>query len=494
MTEPSAAIVSARGLRRVCGNGVVAVDDVSIDIEVGKIHVVCGENGAGKSTLLKIVAGVMMPDRGSVSIGGAPLTPHRADEALRRGVAMVQQHFALVPEMTAVENCMLMDAFLLRPEAMRSRLREAMDALGFEVATDVPVERLGVGEKQRIEIARTLTRKARVLILDEPTAVLTPQEATELYEALERLREQGRAIVVVTHKLDEIERYADVVTVLRKGKCVLAGARTRGSSTADVTAAIMGDGHGAIGQGEALGAATSEVVLTASHLSLGPSLRDVSFEVHAGEIVGLAGVEGNGQRELTHVLAGLEVPDTGTFRASGANGGAGGIAVVHEDRQTEGLVLEGTLADNVLLGRLGDVSRHGIVDLARFRAQARSRLDRVEPALEPENLAENLSGGNQQKVVVARALADIASGARVLVAAHPTRGVDIGAAAVIHERIRDAARGGAGVLVVSADLAELRGLCHRILVISRGEIVATFAPSASDAEIGEKMLRRRAAS
>jgi len=490
VTEPEPAIVSARGLRRVCGNGVVAVDDVSIDIEVGKIHVVCGENGAGKSTLLKIVAGVMTPDRGAVRIAGALLTPHRADEALRRGVAMVQQHFALVPEMTAVENCMLMDAFLLQPEVMRRRLREAMDALGFEVATDVPVERLGVGEKQRIEIARALTRKARVLILDEPTAVLTPQEATELYDALERLREQGRAIVVVTHKLDEIERYADVVTVLRRGKCVLAGARTRGSSTADVTAAIMGDGHGASSQGADLGAAASEVVLTASHLSLAPSLRDVSFEVHAGEIVGLAGVEGNGQRELAHLLAGLEVPDAGTFRASGG----AGIAVVHEDRQTEGLVLEATLADNVLLGRLGDVSRHGIVDRARFRAEARSRLDRVEPALEAENLAANLSGGNQQKVVVARALADIAGGARVLVAAHPTRGVDIGAAAVIHDRIRDAARGGAGVLVVSADLEELRGLCHRILVISRGEIVATFAPSASDAEIGEKMLRRRAAS
>ncbi len=489
MTEaaPGSAMVSARGLRRVCGS-VVAVDDVSIDIEVGKIHVVCGENGAGKSTLLKIVAGVMTPDRGTVRIEGAPLVPHRADEALRRGVAMVQQHFALVPEMTAVENCMLMDAFVLRPAAMRARLRGAMDALGFEVATDVPVERLGVGEKQRIEIARALTREARVLILDEPTAVLTPQEATELYDALERLRGQGRAIVVVTHKLDEIERYADVVTVLRRGKCVLAGARARGSSTADITAAIMGAGHG-IGTATALAAPTDEVVLRVESLTLAPSLRGVSFEVHAGEIVGLAGVEGNGQRELTQVLAGLVEADAGSFRASGA-----AIAVVHEDRQTEGLVLDATLADNVLLGRLGEVSRHGIVDLTRFRTEARSRLNRVEPLLDADALAVSLSGGNQQKVVVARTLADIAGGARVLVAAHPTRGVDIGAAAVIHERIRDAARGGAGVLVVSADLEELRGLCHRILVIARGELAGSFAPSASDAEIGEKMLRRRAAS
>ncbi len=494
MTEPrvsaeaGGALVTARGLRRVCDNGVVAVDDVSIEIEAGKIHVVCGENGAGKSTLLKMVAGVVTPDRGVVRVGGAPLVPHRADEALRRGIAMVQQHFALVPEMTAVENCMLMDAFLLRPDAMRERLRDATKALGFEVSTDVPVERLGVGERQRIEIARALTRSARVLILDEPTAVLTPQEATELYEALERLREQGRAIVVVTHKLDEIERYADVVTVLRRGRCVLSGPRTRGSSTAEITAAIMGEGHGGK-RGDGAPAPATEVVLEVAQLKRAPGLRDVSFEVHAGEIVGLAGVEGNGQRELTHVLAGLEAPDAGDVRSTGAP-----IAMVHEDRQTEGLVLGATLADNVLLGRLGDVSRHGLVDLGRFEAEARARLDRVEPALATENLAANLSGGNQQKVVVARALADIAAGARVLVAAHPTRGVDIGAAATIHEGIRDAARGGAGVLVVSADLDELRGLCHRILVISRGEIAGTFDPSATDAEIGEKMLRRRAAS
>jgi simple sugar transport system ATP-binding protein len=465
----------------------VAVDDVSLEIAPGRIHAVCGENGAGKSTLLKMVAGVLVPDSGTVRVDGAVLSPHRADEALRRGVAMVQQHFALVPEMTAVENCLLMDAFVLRPDAMRARLRDAMAALGFEVPTDVPVERLGVGEKQRVEIARTLTRRAQVLILDEPTAVLTPQEATELYEALERLRSQGRAIVVVTHKLDEIERYADEVTVLRRGKLVLAGPRVRGASTAEITAAIMGDGHRVTASSLAEPSAT--VVLTLRHLARAPSLRDVSLELRAGEIVGLAGVEGNGQRELTEVLAGLDAADAGEVVAVGP------IAVVHEDRQTEGLVLTASLADNVFLGRLGQVSAHGLVNLTRFRAEAGTRLARVDPALEESTVAGSLSGGNQQKVVIARALADIATaGARVLLAAHPTRGVDIGAAAVIHERIRDAAKAGAGVLLISADLDELRRLCHRILVISRGEIAGVFDGSATDAAIGEKMLRRRAAS
>ena len=467
-----------------------AVRDASLEIAPGGIHAIVGENGAGKSTLLKIGAGVLAPDRGSVRVDGATLEPHTAAEAIRRGVAMVQQHFALLGPFTVLENLVLGAEPTRGPlgridfAAARAGARDVASELGVDLPLDALVETLGVGDRQRIEIARALMRHARVIILDEPTAVLTPGEASALYATLQRLAEGGRAIVVVTHKLDEVQAHADRVTVMRKGQIVARDAirkqagEDRGAEIAALARAIMGGEppppvvrH----QGK-LGPAT----LVVRGVSLGRALTRVSFEVRAGEVVGIAGVEGNGQRELVRVLAGLEAPTAGTVD------GAKGAAVVHEDRHAEGLVLGATVGDNLLLGELRRYTRFGVLDQAAMNDDARARADRFEvvPA-DLDLFARGLSGGNQQKVVVARAIAR-ASG--VLVVAHPTRGVDLGAARAIHGQLLEAARAGAAVLVVSADLEELRALSDRILVMARGTIVAELAPSSSDAEIGAHMI------
>jgi len=489
------AVLECRGIAKRY-DSVVAVRGASFEARPGQIHAVVGENGAGKSTLLKVASGLVVPDEGQVLIDGRALLPHTPRAALARGVAMVQQHFALVDVMTALENVVLgaepMASFgrVDRAEARRRVLGIGED-LGAAIPVDARVETLGVGDRQRVEIARALFRDAAVLILDEPTSVLAPQEAEALYGALRRLAERGRTIVVVTHKLDEVRAHADVVTAMRRGEVVLRQSRAAtpegpGSLDTDRLAdAIMGDDkppevtHAPRDPGE--------VVLSARGLALGAALSGFDLELRSGEIVGVAGVEGNGQRELMRVLAGLERPDRGELDVQG-----GAPAVVHEDRQTEGLVLDAALRDNLLLGELGRFVEggpgrvFGVLDAGAMDAAAHARAEHggVRP-LDLDLPARALSGGNKQKIVVARA---VSRERRVLLLAHPTRGVDLGAARGIHARIVEAARGGAGVLVVSADLAELRTLADRIVVLRRGRLVASFGPTATDAEMGAAML------
>jgi ABC-type uncharacterized transport system ATPase subunit len=459
----------------------------SLAFEPGRLHAVVGENGAGKSTLLKMAAGVVVPDSGQVSVAGARLAPHTAAEAIRRGVGMVQQHFALVGVLTALDNVML-GAEPLRSLGRldRAKARARAEAVAREVGAaidwDAPVERLGVGDRQRLEIVRTLVRDARVVILDEPTAVLTPGEAEALYATLRRMADAGRTVIVVTHRLDEVRDHADEVSVMRRG--TLVGSRSLTDRGEDALRAITRDIMGEEPPAPlARGARTpGDVALELREVRLGRALRGVSLRVHAGEIVGLAGVEGNGQRELVRVLSGLARADGGEMRA-------GTIAVVHEDRHTEGLVLGASVRDNLVLGELGRfTSGLGLVDGQAVAREARARLERarIVPA-DLDAAAAALSGGNQQKIVVARAVAR-AEGAQVLVFAQPTRGVDIGAARAIHTEIAAAAGRGKAVLVVSADLAELRALADRIVVMARGRIVGEFPPDTPEARLGEAML------
>jgi simple sugar transport system ATP-binding protein len=484
---PSPPVLALDGLSKRYG-AVRAVDGVSLDFEAGRIHAVVGENGAGKSTLLKMAAGVVVPDAGTVRVAGVPLVPHRAREAIARGVGMVQQHFALIGVLRAIDNVMLgaepVGALGRLDEARaRGRAEAVAREMGVRLAWDAPVETLGVGDRQRLEIVRTLVRDARVVILDEPTAVLTPGEARELYAALRRLADGGRAIVVVTHRLDEVRDHADHVTVLRHGRLVSSRRLGDAPSIEEIARDVMGDSAypPLVRSARQLG----EVRLDLHDLALGRTLRGVTLRVRAGEIVGVAGVEGNGQRELVRVLAGLETPDAGRIVCDA-------VAVVHEDRHAEGLVLGASVRDNLVLGELASFTRFGMVSAAALEREARRRLERagVEPS-DLDALASALSGGNQQKIVVARAVARAYAPHRpagVLVLSQPTRGVDLGAARSIHAEILRAAAAGKAVLVVSADLSELRALCDRLLVMARGRIVAELPPDAADARIGEAML------
>jgi simple sugar transport system ATP-binding protein len=515
MTSPALRV--ERATRRF--GELVAVDGASLSLEVGSLAAIVGENGAGKSTLLKLCAGVLAPSSGRVIIGDADLSPPTMAEAGRRGVGLVHQHFMLVGAFRALENVILgaeptRSLGRLDLAKAEARVRELAASSGLSVPLDAVTDDLTVGERQRLEILRILYRGARVLLLDEPTAVLSPLEAEELYGTLRRLAGEGRAVAVVTHRLDEVVRFADRVTVMRRGRVVHeaalrgeGGARREAEGLEDeLTRAIMGGeppppfAPPAVPEGVGVALAVRALGLTDA---AGHRLLDgVDLEVRAGEIVGVAGVEGNGQRELVRALAGLEPRATGEVEVAGerldprapdaVRARRRTLAVVHEDRHTEGLLLEATLADNLVLGDLGD-ARDGALDERATVARRMARFH-VDPP-DPQRLAGELSGGNQQKLVVARALdrllASSARGAAVL--AQPTRGVDVGAAAAIHAAIGEAAAAGLGVLVVSADLGELRRLAHRLVVLRRGRVVATLPPTASEAEIGRAMLGVEAA-
>ena len=492
------------GVTRHLGE-VRAVHDVTVAFQPGEIHAVCGENGAGKTSLLKIVAGMITPDQGEVLVGNGRLAPHTPAEAIARGVAMVLQHFALVPAFTALENIIMgsepTDRFgILDVRAARARIETIMKDLGTSLPLDERVEDLGVGDRQRIEIARTLYRDAELVILDEPTAVLTKTEAAALYATMRRLAESGKGIVVVTHKMDEVRAYADVVTVLRRGELVFTRRLDRSGDIAaqvdEVTQAIMGSvpvSNGGLGsyrvepvraaklstQGPGDVAKDAPVVLAFEDVHIGRALHGLSLTVRAGEIVGMAGIEGNGQREIVGILAGELAVEKGSVTR-------GTVALVHEDRQHEGLVLDASLRDNIMLGELGSFANAiGWLDLEGLEQEAGARLERSGAPNDLDRAARTLSGGNQQKIVVTRALARPAS---AVVVAQPTRGVDLAAAVAIHSDLLAAAKAGAGVLVMSVDLDELRTLAARILVIARGRIVAELPNTASDDEIGRHML------
>jgi general nucleoside transport system ATP-binding protein len=486
--------------------GVLANDHVDLDVRRGEVHALLGENGAGKTTLMNIVYGLYSADEGEILLNGKPVSFSSARDAIRGGIGMVHQHFMLVPVMTVTENIVLAAeptkaGVLLDYDSARARVRELSDAFGLAVDADARIQDITVGQQQRVEILKALYRGAEVLILDEPTAVLTPQEARELFEILESLKTQGKAIVFISHKLKEVLEIADRITVLRRGERVDTIPH-EGASEASLARMMVGREvllrvkKEASHPGDALLVVEDLHVLDDRGLE---AVRGVSFEARGGEIVGIAGVDGNGQTELIDAITGLRRPASGRVLVGGrelttASAHAhlqAGLGHIPEDRQRRGLVLEFTLAENLALHDFDaqPFSRLGWLWPRRMVSWARRLLREFDVrGGGPETRASSLSGGNQQKVVIAR---EVTRDPQVLLAAQPTRGLDVGAIEFVHRRLVEQRDSGKAVLLVSLELDEILSLSDRILVIYEGRIVGEFDPDIAEEALGIAMTGGR---
>ncbi|MCY7395846.1 MAG: ABC transporter ATP-binding protein [Nocardioides sp.] len=485
-TDPAAVAVRLRGIGKRFP-GVIANDDINIDVRRGTIHAVVGENGAGKSTLMKILYGVQRPDAGTIEINGEVVSLGSPADAIKAGVGMVFQHFMLADNLTVLENVVLgAEKQHGIGGAARREIARISEAYGLDIEPDRLVEDLGVGARQRVEILKVLFRGARVLILDEPTAVLVPQEVDELFDNLRELKSEGLSVIFISHKLDEVLAVADEITVIRRGTTV------RTVDPAGTTARQLAElmvGSELPSPSTETSTVTDEVLLSVQHLGLPspegrPLLEDITFDIHRGEVLGIAGVEGNGQAELVEAIMGMRSGATGSIvladkdlsGLSTRERRESGVGYVPADRQRHGLLLDSPLWENRVLGHQNrpPSARHGLID----KQAARSDTERIIAEYDvrtpgPDVLARALSGGNQQKLIVGR---EMSGDPILLIAAHPTRGVDVGAQAAIWTHIKNARRRGLAVLLISADLDELIGLSDRIEVILRGRFVATFDP------------------
>ena len=450
-----------------------------------------GENGAGKSTLMKILYGMQRPDEGSISIDGRPVTFHSPSDAIDAGVGMVHQHFMLADNLTVLENVVLGSeptrGGFIDFAAAKRRIADISDTYGLDVQPDTLVEDLGVGERQRVEILKVLYRGAKILILDEPTAVRVPQEVDELFDNLRELKAEGLTVLFISHKLDEVLQVADEITVIRRGTTV--DTVVPGEVTARQLAELMVGSELPTPETRE-STVTTEEVLRAESVSVRSAdgrslLEDISFTIHRGEVLGIAGVEGNGQAELVETIMGMRSVAGGTIWLDGQDLSSwstrrrreAGMAYIPEDRQRHGLLLDAPVWENRVLGHQTQPpnAKGPWVD----RASARKDTERIVADYDVRTpgidvLAASLSGGNQQKLIVGR---EMSGDPRVLIAAHPTRGVDVGAQAAIWDHIREARRRGLAVLLISADLDELIGLSDSLKVILRGRFVADVDPA-----------------
>ncbi|MEZ5215632.1 MAG: ABC transporter ATP-binding protein [Ilumatobacteraceae bacterium] len=472
--------------------GVIANHDVDLRVRAGTIHAIVGENGAGKSTLMKTLYGMHQPEAGTIRVNGAEQHFKSPSDAIAVGIGMVHQHFMLADNLSVLENVILgleptVGGGRIDFGGARRRIEELATATGTTLDLDAPVSELGVGARQRVEIIKVLFRGARILILDEPTAVLVPQEVEELFENLGRLIADGATIIFISHKLDEVLAHADDITVIRQGTTVAE------VKPADVDRAALGElmvGSELPSPEGRESPIADDVRLRVRNITVGkPGQRnvveDVSFDIRSGEIVGIAGVEGNGQFELCEAILGQTEMLTGTIEVEGRDVTSEptrtrrdcGLGYVPFDRHREALLLNMPLWENTLLGREdeAELARGPLVDTRSARADCVEIIDRFSVLTPGESVpAFALSGGNQQKLVVGRELSDRP---RVLIAAHPTRGVDIGAQAAIWSEIRHARDAGLAVLLVSADLEELIGLSDTLKVMFDGRITATLDPA-----------------
>ncbi|WP_051844448.1 ABC transporter ATP-binding protein [Streptomyces globisporus] len=494
--------------------GVVANKDIAITVRKGTVHALIGENGAGKSTLMKILYGMQKPDEGTIAVDGEQVTFSTPGDAIARGIGMVHQHFMLADNLTVLENVVLGGEKLYGIGAKaRKKIKEISDAYGLGVRPDALVEDLGVAERQRVEILKVLYRGAKILILDEPTAVLVPQEVDALFDNLRELKSEGLTVIFISHKLGEVLKVADDITVIRRGTTVgtadpktattkqlaelmvgteLPSPETRESTVTDVpmleVKGLNLTAAGAAAAAPLTSAAPADPSGSVGLQEVGEGrklLDDISLTIHKGEILGIAGVEGNGQTELIEALMGMNAPDAGVITLDGEDISKvsvrkrreGGIGYIPEDRHRHGLLLEAPLWENRILGHVTEApnSRRGILDPKAARKDT-ERIVREYDVRTPgiDVTASSLSGGNQQKLIVGR---EMSHDPKFLIAAHPTRGVDVGAQAQIWDAIRDARRAGLAVLLISADLDELIGLSDTLRVMYRGKLVADADPA-----------------
>ena len=539
-----APILEMRGITKRF-TGVVANDRVDFDVRAGEVHTLFGENGAGKSTLMRVLYGLYRPDAGEIRIDGVPVVISSPADAIRRGIGMIHQHFMLVQTLTVADNVALglpsSRGPLTDPDRVSARIRQLSEAYHLRVDPEAVVWQLSVGERQRVEIVKALYRNVSLLILDEPTAVLTPQEVDDLFAVLRRMAADGKGLVFISHKVNEVLGLSDRITVLRAGRNV--GTMPVAEASRDRLVQMM-VGHaleapepsvtGAIGEGPAPGRphvaaepppartpvehAAAAPAASAGTVSAGAvptsqgrlavrdlrvkgdrgveAVRGITLEVHAGEIVGIAGVSGNGQRELAETISGLRRPTSGSILLDGtelaggtpARGRAAGLGYVPEERMRDGVVADFSVAENLILvdSQGPAFSRFGFLRSGQIRRRCEALVaafDIRTPGLDTP--VRNLSGGNIQKLIMAR---ELSRGPRVLLVAQPTRGIDVAAAQYIHARLREQRREGTAVLIVSEDLDEVMSLADRVLVMYEGAIIGEADPRTSTrAEIGLMM-------
>jgi len=481
---------------------VLANDRVSIAVEPGSIHAIVGENGAGKSTAMRIAYGFYRPDDGEILVDSKPRLLRTPHDAIALGIGMVHQHFMLVDTMTVAESIVLGaepgSATALDLRGARKRIRSLSEEFHLTIDPDAMIETLSVGQQQRVELLKALYRDVRILILDEPTAVLTPQEVEEFFQILRRMRGQRKTIIIITHKLEEVLAISGDVTVMRDGRVI--GHRKTGDTNAAELARLM-VGRDVLLRVEKKPPNPGQPILRVRRLSVKPRLNDVSFEIRSGEIVGIAGVEGNGQTELIEAIAGL-VDRTGMIgniefdgkEISGLRARERkelGIAHIPEDRHRRGLLLDSSLAENSILGvhyREPAVARRGGIMLNDAGIRARAQQVIQDYDVRPANYelpARALSGGNQQKLIIGR---EFGLPPKLLLVSQPTRGVDIGAIEFIHRKLVALRDAGCAVLLVSAELEEVTALADRLLVIYEGRIVGEVDPArATKEQIGLMM-------
>jgi len=527
MTSPTAtSAASAQPAIRMQGidksfGPVRANRGASLEVMPGEIHALVGENGAGKSTLMRILGGLMKPDAGKLEVEGRDVTGWSTNDAIAAGIGVVHQHFMLVPTLTVAEN------IVLGQEPVKSGMFDYAHAVaeveklsketGLTVSADRKVSELSVGEAQRVEILKTLFRGARILVLDEPTAVLSPPEVKELWTVLRRLRESGGTIVLITHRLDEVMDLSDTITIMRAGETI-DRLQTASTSPAEIARAMVGREVALMSrQGEAFGVSSesshadvplpvssaysaalevNDLILTGSrHTRV---VDGVTFAIQPGEIFGIAGVEGNGQTELIEAIAGLRKAESGSIRVAGHDVSSSdvserrtaGLSHIPEDRHRRGLILDYSIADNLLLGRQDEFTHRGVLESERIAENAKTQIESFDIRPPSATLpARSLSGGNQQKVVIAR---EMGHDFTVLLASQPTRGVDVGAIEFIHERLRAARAANKAILLVSAELNEVLALADRVAVMYRGRFAIVMpAAEASEETLGEYMIGTR---
>ena len=509
MTEARPAI-RMTGVAKSFGD-VIALRDASLEVLPGEIHALVGENGAGKSTLMKVLGGLIKPDAGRVEISGRDVTGWSTSDAIAAGIGIVHQHFMLVPTLSVAENLVLgceptKRGVVLDEKQAAEDVRKLSSETGLRIEPERLISDLSVGEAQRVEILKVLFRGARILVLDEPTAVLSPPEVRELWTVLRRLRDKGDTIVLITHRLDEVVELSDTITVMRAGRTV-GRLKTSETNPADIARRMVGR-EVSLSAGKRVQPLSRETAEAGKGLSVqnltvtgsrGTCVVDgVSFTVKPGEILGIAGVEGNGQTELIEAIAGLRAIARGQISIDGveitrhsvATRHEAGLSHIPEDRHRRGLIMEYTVGDNLILGLQRFFSRNGIIDSDRVMENAIEEISSFD--IRPPNpllASRALSGGNQQKIVVAREMGRKFS---VLLASQPTRGVDVGAIEFIHQQLLDARAQGKAILLVSAELNEVLALSDRIAVMYRGKFAAVLPTAEATEELlGEYMIGTR---